>query len=232
MRERQLDDGPGQSVSEQVFGRVRADILALALVPGQAVSERDLQAAYGASRTPIRQALMRLAHEGLVVRAGRGYAVAPIDVQQLAEIFEYREIIEDAAIRLACQRAKPADLDDIQATIDRGLTDFTPEVWFEVGYDMHVKLAGLSGNRFLRDAVQDVVTRTARARWLLASSEEGRETAHREHCEILALVRAGNEDAAADALRRHGREVRDQIMHAIKDRRRYLGAQGIVVGRA
>lgn len=216
------------NLGEQIFAKVRADILALALVPGQAISERDLQATYGASRTPIRQALLRLSHEGLVVRTGRSYAVAPIDLQQMVEIFEYREVVEDAAIRLACERATPADLDGIRETIDRGLADFTPEIWFEVGYDVHVQLAALSGNRFLRDAVKDVVTRTARARWLLASSAEGRENAHREHCAILDLVRAGKADAAAAAIREHGREVRDQIMEAIGERRRFFGAQGIV----
>lgn len=230
MEEAGIGNNPGESVGNQIFARIRADILSLALAPGHAVSERDLQAAYGASRTPIREALMRLAHEGLIVRTGRGYAVAPIDMQQLAEIFEYREFVEDAAIRLACRRARPADLDGIRATIDNGLADFTPETWFEIGYDVHVKLAALSGNRFLRDAVKDVVTRTARARWLLASHEEGRRKAHREHCEILGLVRAGDADAAAEAIRRHGRQVRDQIMQAIEDRRRYFGARGVVAG--
>ncbi|MEO3435125.1 GntR family transcriptional regulator [Inquilinus sp. CAU 1745] len=220
------------NLGEQVFAKVRADILSLALVPGQAISERDLQATYGASRTPIRQALLQLSHEGLVVRTDRSYAVAPIDLQQMAEIFEYREVVEDAAIRLACERASAAELDAIRETIDRGLADFTPEVWFEVGYDVHVQLAALSGNRFLRDAVKDVVTRTARARWLVASSPEGREASHREHCDILGLVRAGRADDAAAAIREHGRDVRDQIMEAIGERRRYFGAQGIVVRSA
>lgn len=220
------------NLGEQVFAKVRADILSLALVPGQAISERDLQATYGASRTPIRQALLQLSHAGLVVRTGRSYAVAPIDLQQMAEIFEYREIVEDAAIRLACERATAAELDDIRETIDRGLADFTPEVWLEVGYDLHVQLAALSGNRFLRDAVKDVVTRTARARWLASSSPEGRQIAYREHCVILDLVRAGKAEDAAAAIRQHGREVRDQIMEAIEERRRFFGAQGIVVRSA
>lgn len=214
-----------RSLGGRVLSRIRADILRMKLAPGEAIAERALERAYGASRTPIREALAQLIRDGLVIRTERGYAVAPFDLRELDESFEYRELIEDAAIRLACVRAKPADLDDIHQTIDRGLTDFTPESWFEAGLDVHVRLAALSGNRFLRDAVQDIVTRTMRVRWLAASTREAREAAHREHSEILRLVRAGNVEAAAAALREHGRDVHRQALKAIDESRRYLGAR-------
>ena len=214
-----------RSLGDRVLSRIRADILLMKLAPGEAVAERALERVYGASRTPIREALAQLIREGLVVRTPRGHAVAPFDINELDESFEYRELIEDAAIRLACARAKPAELDAMQATIDRGLTDFTPESWFEAGLDVHVRLSALSGNRFLRDAVQDIVTRTMRVRWLAASKREGREAAHREHSEILRLVRAGDVEAAAAALREHGRDVRRQALEAIDESRRYLGAR-------
>ena len=214
-----------RSLGDRVLSRIRGDILLLKLAPGEAIAERALERSYGASRTPIREALAQLIREGLIVRTARGYAVAPFDLKELDESFEYRELIEDVAIRLACARAKPVDLDAIQETIDRGLTEFTPDSWFEIGLDVHVQLAALSGNRFLRDAVQDVITRTMRIRWLVANTAEGREAAHREHSEIVRLVRAGDADAAAKALRHHGREVRRQALAAIEESRRYLGAR-------
>jgi len=214
-----------RSLSDRVHSHIRADILLLKLAPGEVIAERALERSYGASRTPIRQALAQLIREGLIIKTARGYAVAPFDLQEIDESFEYRELIEDAAIRLACERAKPNDLDAIQETIDRGLTDFTPDSWFETRLDVHVRLAELSGNRFLRDAVQDVITRTMRIRWLVANTVEGREAAYREHSEIVRLVRAGDAEAAAAALRHHGREVRRQAYRAIEESRRYLGAR-------
>ena len=216
---------PERSLSDRVHSRIRADILLLKLAPGEVIAERALERSYGASRTPIRQALAQLIREGLIVKTARGYAVAPFDLQEIDESFEYRELIEDAAIRLACERAKPHELDALQETIDRGLTNFTPDSWFEIGLDVHVRLAELSGNRFLRDAVQDVITRTMRIRWLVANTAGGREAAHREHSEIVRLVRAGDAEAAAAALRHHGREVRRQAYRAIEESRRYLGAR-------
>jgi DNA-binding GntR family transcriptional regulator len=220
-----------QPLGDRMLARIRADILSLKLAPGEVISERALQASYGASRTPIRQALMQLIREGLILRTTRGYAVAPFDLGELDESFEYRELIEDAAVRLACARARPGDLDTIQETIDRGLTDFTPESWFEIGLDVHVRLAELSGNRFLRDAVQDVIARTMRVRWLVANTVAGREAAHRDHSEIVRLVRDGKADAAAEALRHHGREVRRQVYDAIDGTRRFLGARSFAGGR-
>ena len=220
-----------QPLGDRMLSRIRADILSLKLAPGEVISERALQASYGASRTPIRQALIQLIREGLIVRTTRGYAVAPFDLEELDESFEYRELIEDAAVRLACARAQPGDLDAIQATIDRGLTDFTPESWFEIGLDVHVRLAELSGNRFLRDAVQDVIARTMRVRWLVANTAEGREAAYRDHSEIVSLVREGKADAAAQALRLHGRVVQRQVYDAIDGTRRFLGARSFAGGQ-
>lgn len=214
------------SLGQRVMADIRSQILTLTLAPGEPITERLLESRHGVSRTIIRQALTELIRDGFVIKGERGYVVAPFDLRQLDEIFEYREIVEDAAIRLACVRAAPEDLDAISVSIDRGLTDFTPDAWFEIGLDVHVQLAGLSQNRFMRDAVQDAVNRTLRARWLVASSAEMRAIAHREHCEIVELVREGRAEDAANAVRAHARDVRQQIVQALEDARRLLGARG------
>ena len=230
--EEHLESADG-SLGDWVLARIRADILTLKLAPGEVITERYLETSYGVSRTPIRQALIELIREGLVIKSERGYAVAPFNLPQLEAIFEYREVVEDAAIRLACARAEPGEIDAIQETVDRGLTDFTPNGWFRAGLDVHVQLAALSKNQFLRDAVQDAVNRTQRARWLLASSAEVRAVAHREHSEIIALVRQNKAEEAAVAIRRHARDVREQILNALEETRRLLGQRGFVgeIGR-
>lgn len=229
----QFSQQPGQedevssapNLGRLAHSRIRADILSLGLAPGEVVSERGLQGVYGISRTPIREALAALIREGLVVRTARGYAVAPFDLRELREIFEYREIVEDAAVRLACRNAMAQELDELQRRVDCGLEPFTPDGWFEAGLDVHVRIAELSRNRFLCQAVRDSVNRTLRPRWLLASSEEARAVSHREHSEIVSLIRSQDEEGAARAIRLHGRDVRDRILSAISDSRRIFGAR-------
>src|SRR5690625_1866760 len=109
-----LQDGPLQGTPRSkemgVYERLREQILSLELLPGERISERALEGRLSSSRTPIREALLRLEGEGLVVRDGRSQRVSPIEVAELLEVFEYREAIEAAAVGLACRRARPEQL--------------------------------------------------------------------------------------------------------------------------
>ena len=215
--------------AERALQDIRRDVLSMAFAPGEPVSERALQDRYHMSRTPIRAALAALSAEGLVDRDPRGgYLIAPIDLTEIRDLFEFREELEDTAVRLACRRAQAEDLAALRQTIDRGRTDFRVEDWMASGLDVHVELAALSGNPFLRDAVRAAVGRALRLRWLLASDAAQRETAWQEHTEILDLVAAGQEDAAARQIRLHTRAVRDQILDAVEGARRFLGTRGVV----
>ncbi|WP_366555373.1 GntR family transcriptional regulator [Aquibaculum sediminis] len=212
-----------------VYERLRADILSLHLLPGERISERALEARLGSSRTPIREALLRLEVEGLVSRAGRSLRVAPIDLAELLEVFEYREVIEAEAVRLACRRAKAKDLAEVARMLDRLEGDESPETWFDVGTEVHVSFARLSGNRFLARAVQDTVTRIARARWMMAKSEQGRADSLREHREILQFISQGQAEEAAAAVIAHTRIVRDTLVAALREGQRSYRAHGLAV---
>ncbi|WOI33476.1 GntR family transcriptional regulator [Tritonibacter scottomollicae] len=215
--------------TERALQEIRRDILSMAFAPGEPVSERALEERYGMSRTPIRAALAALIGEGLIVRdPRRGYMIAPIDLQEIHDLFEFREELEDTAVRLACRRARPEDLDALRRTVERGRTDFEVEDWMASGLDVHVELAALSGNPFLRDAVHAAVGRALRLRWLLASDKTQRDAAFKEHSEILDLVAAGDEDEAARKIRLHTQAVRDQILAAVEGARRFLGTRGVV----
>jgi DNA-binding GntR family transcriptional regulator len=105
------------SQTEQLYGRLRAAILALDLVPGERLTERGLEAGFAASRTPVRAALGRLDAEGLVQRDGRGWIVSPIDLAEIGALAELREAVEGAAIRLAVERASDADIAAVAALL-------------------------------------------------------------------------------------------------------------------
>ena len=99
-----------------VYDRLRAQILDLERVPGSRVTERGLESELGASRTPLRAALMRLETEGLVARDGRAWQVSPIDLGEISRLSELREANETAAARLTCARG---DADGIAALSER-----------------------------------------------------------------------------------------------------------------
>jgi DNA-binding GntR family transcriptional regulator len=217
------------SQTASIYTRLRAAILELDLTPGERLTERGLEAEFAASRTPVRAALLRLDTEGLVRRDGRGWIVAPIDLDEVRAASEYREAVEAAAARLACTRASDADLDaliELLRSLPRGDEDaehYTP------GPSFHVELAQLSGNPFLVAGVQDVVTRLARTRWLDLRSAETREAVRTEHRRILDALEARDADAAADAVVAHIRNTTDRLVTSLSADRRRFKARGLSI---
>lgn len=192
-----------------IHDQLREMILSLDIGPGERLTERWLEARFQGSRTPVRAALMRLEAEGLVQRDGRNWIVAPIDLGEIASLAEFREPLEMTAARLACARAGEGELDAIEAMLDACRPGAPREAWHQVGTDFHVALARLAGNAFLVRAIEGVMTRLARPRWLEVWTEASRAQAWAEHRRILDLhptPRAGGGGAGGGgACARHPR---------------------------
>jgi DNA-binding GntR family transcriptional regulator len=215
--------------TQEIEDRLREMILSLDLGPGERLSERWLEGQFGGSRTPVRAALIRLETEGLVQRQGRNWSVSPIDLSEIEAIAEFREPLEAAAIRLACQRAEPGDIDAVEGLLDSCGPGAPREEWHRVGTAFHVALARLSGNPFIVRAIQDIMTRLARPRWLEVWTEPSREQAWAEHRRILDLIRRNQPDAAIREAGEHIRDTRDRLLRSIAEDKRGLKARGFAV---
>jgi DNA-binding GntR family transcriptional regulator len=210
--------------------RLREAILGLQLAPGQRLSERGLEPAFGASRTPIRAALMRLESDGLVQRDGKNWMVAPLNLDEIGALYEYREVLESASVRLAIQRASA---DDLEALLELGNgvdSDQTPEHSLDAGASFHLQLARLSGNPFVMDAMDGVLTRLYRTRWLEVQSGEARNRVHHEHLKIVEAMSAGDSASAELAAIEHLRGTRERLAASMAQNRQRLRAEGVVLG--
>jgi DNA-binding GntR family transcriptional regulator len=213
----------------QIHDQLREMILSLDLTPGERLTERWLEGHFAGSRTPIRAALARLEGEDLVRRDGRNWIVAPIDLGELEQLSEFREPLETTAVRLACARASEADLAAIEEMLDACQSGAPREEWHRVGTDFHVEIARLSGNPFIVNAIESVMTRLSRARWLEVWTEPSREQAWAEHRRILAFIRRNEPDVAAREAADHIRDTRNRLLHSLNDDRRALRARGFAV---
>jgi DNA-binding GntR family transcriptional regulator len=243
---REMGDRADLTRDGGAYAALRAAILSFELAPGERLSERGLEAVAGGSRTPVRAALMRLAADGLVQRAGRGWQVAPIDLAEVRAVMEYREALETAAVRLAVERATADELEALRLLADAhagaaaeadadadadadAMTDAGGESSLQDGTDFHVALAGLSRNPFLAEGMSQVLTRLLRVRWLSASTPESRELARAEHLEIVASVIARDANKAVAVVTAHSRGTRDRLLGFLADERRRLRGSGIAV---
>jgi DNA-binding GntR family transcriptional regulator len=217
------------SQMQAVEDKLRESILSLDLKPGERLSERQIEAMFEASRTPVRAALFRLETEGLVIREGRNWNVAPIDLDEIEQVFAYRLANEVAAARAACAREDRGDCASLAEMLASCDESSPRERWHRIGLDFHIDLARVSGNVFLTRAVRDAMRRLSRARWLNVRDEAALARAWREHEDILAAVERGDADAAADMLTRHIDTSRARLVEALRDDRRGLRARGLSI---
>ena len=214
-----------------VYDRLRTQILDLERLPGARLTERGLEADLGASRTPLRAALMRLERDGLVQRDGRAWEVTPIDLSEIARLSELRAALESAAVRLSAERAPG----DAVRALESRLVTFEPDrpsdEAMAAGTHFHVELAALSGNHFFADAVDSAMTRLARTRWLEVRTEPARRAAWEEHRQIVALVGAGEADAAASRIADHIVGTHERLLAALSADSRSLRARGLAIVR-
>jgi DNA-binding GntR family transcriptional regulator len=213
----------------QIHTQLRDMILSLDIGPGERLTERWLESRFEGSRTPVRAALVRLEAEGLVQRDGRNWIVAPIDLGEIEALAEFREPLEITAVRLACTRAVEPDLDAIDEMLNACRTGVPREEWHKVGTDFHVEIARLAGNPFLVKAIEGVMTRLSRPRWLEVWTEASREQAWAEHRRILACIRAKQPLQAAREAAEHVRDTRDRLLRSLNDDRRGLRARGFAI---
>lgn len=204
------DAAPGlqiASVVDHVYAAIRERITGGTLQRGARIHQEDLAAELGVSRTPVREALRRLAAEGLVeMRTNRGARVADVGQGVMQAAYEARMVIEPGAARLAAAR-RPADS---LGRMRRALTAqrrAIPEVGrsFEANREFHLALVQASGNEFLVQFAQRLwVARIGEVIY-----ERQAETGERmgldadEHEEILAAIEAANARRAESLTRRH-----------------------------
>ncbi len=195
------------SVVDQVYSATRARIMDGTLQRGARIHPEDLADELGVSRTPVREALRRLAAEGLVeMRTNRGARVADVGGDDMHAAYQARLVIEPGAARLAAHQAPAEPLRRMRAALSaqrRAIPNVRRS--FEANREFHLALVQASGNEFLIQFAQRLwVARIGEVIY-----ERQSETPERmgldadEHEQILQAIESGNGRRAESLTRRH-----------------------------
>ncbi|MEO0672582.1 MAG: GntR family transcriptional regulator, partial [Pseudomonadota bacterium] len=148
---------PSATATDDVYSTLKTRIFENTLEPGRFVLQETLAAELGVSRTPVREALIRLEREGLVeIRPRRGMRVLPVSRHDMTEIYEVLAVLEAEAARLAAQRAPPEMIDALQSAaddMDSAIAVSDRLAWAEADDRFHKLLADASGNARLKRMV-------------------------------------------------------------------------------
>jgi DNA-binding GntR family transcriptional regulator len=204
---------PMQSLADKAYQAIRALIVSLELAPGAVIDERELIERLGIGRTPVREALRRLAQERLVeVYPRRGMFVTGVDVRELARLSEVRAVLEPEAARLAAERATEADRDALAALLDE-LDEGTADL---MGLDerIHRAVYRASHNDLLEATLEQYYVLAQRI-WVMALDRAHElEEAVEAHRALLEAIHDGDGERAAAVMRSHVEDF-EQAMHRV-----------------
>ena len=198
-------EGDVASFADRAYYAIRELIVTLELPPGAVVKEPDLTARLGIGRTPVREALRRLAQERLIeVYPRRGMFVTTVDVRDLARLCEVRLALEPEAARLAAERATKADLDEMNALLAEldGPRRRDHRALIDLDERIHRAIYHASHNPFLVETLEEYYAHALRI-WMVALARTDLGAAVGGHHGVLEAVVSGNGARSARLMREH-----------------------------
>ena len=202
------DEDAPVSFAEKAYQLLVRKITRLELAPGAVLVEKNLMAELGIGRTPIREALQRIAAESLVQHLpNRGMLVSDIGVANVESIYEFRSLVEGAAARLAATRATEDDIRELQSLVgqlNQATEDGDIDGFVALDWRFHEALGRASKNIYLQEAVPRIFNLHLRL-WFYISSKTGswHPVAH-SHDEMTKGV--------VDAIRERSPEKAEKVM--------------------
>jgi DNA-binding GntR family transcriptional regulator len=207
-----------------VYDSLKAQILDLELKPGTLLDETVVSRQFGVSRSPVREALIRLSAEGLVQNLrNRTSIVAPFDVEALPAYFDAMQLLYRLSARLAAGNASATGLEglkrimhDHEVALRRG--DMRAMVQFN--RDFHIAIAAMSGNPFLAGWMSGLLDQGQRILRLYARhfGDQLPDTRLKSHRDMLAAIAAGDADKAEAAGRADAQALIDEFKRHLSDR--------------
>jgi len=207
-----------ENTSDSVATALRHMIVDGELTPGERINEVHLSQQLGVSRTPLREALARLAHEGALDTIPRiGHFVRPLTVDEIEQLYQIRPLLDPEALRLAGLPAKEKieRLRDLNEAIAAAKG---PDEVISADDEWHIELVSDCSNKILLDLVKQFIRRTHRYEVALMRERRNVLIATTNHRAILAALKRRDLDAACNALRANLESGRAPIVAWLESR--------------
>lgn len=196
------------TASEYVYQQIRKQIFEKKLLSGQRLPEISIAKELEVSRTPVREALRRLANEGLVqIIPNWGATLVSPTKQEILDTYEVRKNLEVMAIAKAVHKITPVQLCRLQECIDSEHNTFAErdlEAYLSVNDDFHLIIAESSGNNTLADFVKNILSRTFIQMLFFESFFDfNNNPSLDEHIEILKALNERDENLCVSLMEKH-----------------------------
>jgi len=208
----------GATLADQVFSRIRRQIVEGEIAPGAKISEPELARTLGISRGPLREAIGRLEAGGLLVRrANVGARVVELSLEQLLEIFLIREALEGLAARLAAERMPQEEIEELRRLLAQHQAQVEQEAgraYFqkEGDLDFHYRIVkGSRNDRLIQILCNDLYHLVRMYRYQLGMASPRARRGLQEHVHIVEAIAERDPEMAEILMRRHVRASRRNV---------------------
>jgi DNA-binding GntR family transcriptional regulator len=202
--------------SDRVEAELRQLILTLELEPGLAISEASLMKEYGWGRTPLREAIQRLAEQSLLqIIPRQGVVITALSVFDFVEMMDAMGMVIGPATALACERLTQDEIEQLDEVVNASESAATQGDFIQIAhldYEFHRILAEATGNRHLSRYLlhlHQVATRFNFAAW---KRDRNATPSIDEHRQIVEIMQGGDIERAKVAMRAHVENARQRVV--------------------
>ena len=207
------------SIADQIFEQLEKDILSGKYQRGEVLSELRLSKEMNVSRTPIREALLRLAQENILQETGRGMVVIGITNDDMLDMYDIRLHLEGEAARRAAvsitaeQLAQLQELTELQRFYINKQGNSSSEHTKNLDSQFHEVLYAASGSKSYTEVLVRLHKKMSKFRMASVSKQSRALQSNDEHMEICRAMALHDPDAAEDAVLKHVRNAMDRMEH-------------------
>ena len=211
-----------QSLAERAYNTIKRDILTCVLDQGTLVAQSQMVEQYDFGITPVREALKRLEAEGYVQSSPRfGFVITPITIKDVEDLYELRQVLETASVRMAIQHASNEQIAEFRRRVDFTYTFKDRESYMEflegnIGF--HVSIALMSGNRKLAEALSRVLNEMTRIFNLGLDLRDSAEEMRNEHVALVSALATRDIQRAEQIIQDQIRRSRQRVVEMLISR--------------
>jgi DNA-binding GntR family transcriptional regulator len=216
----ELAEAPPRLKVDRAYEELKRLIITLRLAPGSYIDERELMTKFGIGRTPLREAVMRLVQERLIVHTPRrGAWVSPLSITDLQQMLEARVTLDALIARRAAERVTETDIATLRGMLDEArmaVNEGNNEELVDLDFQLHSYIAQCSGNDYF--AAFSVQINSAMLRyWHLASrNDQTIPSWANRHQDLVNGIVSGDPDLAEVQARRHVGQLRENLRDLLK----------------